>query len=349
MSETNIYFTLKLDEDMMRRVGEYDPDVCYQIMDDTFKSKGCQFEIFEDGSRRYTRNIDKNDFAYILMCAKAVLETMWFEFYGTVANLYIHDLDDIDRIMDEDEDWLEDGIAIRRHYRARISGIRQAILNDYYEHGQNISEAILGRLRDTNAIIGQRNGNITVNITNKPYSDLDLRVLYVDLKYENLGLICMLIMLIEDKLMPTNVVTLFGGLDDAKEASLTDLIKHIKQQKKNFRAIVLDYTENGWDEGCTAMYENCYLGHNMYRNLLQYKSFEGEWQIIPSEDYEFLKKLFYGRRLNKGTAKERASKYFKEAGIRSFSYCLPTKDKMISIYRLSVYTQDLLKVLNSKI
>lgn len=182
-----------------------------------------------------------------------------------------------------------------------------------------------------------------------------MRLLSVSLdRYKMVG-IASLICLMQREELPDSVMVAFLKNAEDKKTAVRKLTKLLRKTKRTYRAIVLDVTNTGWEEGCDYTIENCYLTKRMYKNLF-FNSMSGRWKIIP-EDREMLKGILYtnGYYTENASIKNECDDY-RECGVYCFSFCLPVEGSIkkeegltINLHRLGFYMERLVVLAKKKI
>lgn len=391
MDDVNIYFEMQLDEERILADGVYYLDRLYNRMDEIFAMRECKLEKIDGTKRIYTRHKDKHDFEYLIMCARKIEYTHWFEEYACHYMFYIYDEGE----LDTEENWLEEGDFLQR--RNLISGVENILsqMNRIYraDTSLSISEALKRRdtiknllqntdyqcMEEHNFILFHKknlcdykenmrliSANLDVDCkivegkkANGTYENVRCGHHFLRGTYDNTIVIAALICLMLKNELPDSAVVAFTLDTERTAQGINQLVRLLKKSKRNFRAIVLDVTNTGWDEECDYTVENCYLGRTMYRNLI-YALWSGhdksDWKIIP-EDRQFLKGILYtDDHYTTNESIQNDCNLYRKYGVNCFSFCLPASGTLesvegvkVRIHSLGWYLYKLIQLAKEKI
>ncbi len=100
-----LFFAVELDDERILQDDILNLDAAYKTIENTFAQKDVTL-CYKDGNvRYYTRNIDKNDFAYLWMVNALFRKASWFQYY--VKTWKFIDMDDDTNEIYEEEDLME--------------------------------------------------------------------------------------------------------------------------------------------------------------------------------------------------------------------------------------------------
>ena len=338
-----IYFEIELDEEQILADGIYDLEKIYADMDEAFAVYDC-VRGKKDGKKRiYTRNKDNKDLERLFMAVRMFDRTGWFERYACHYMLYVYD--------EAEEDCLEEcGILLRRNFRTRV----KEIISDMEKVPGDVpyDDTIKKFLLDTSYQCIEEDEFILFCKKDFANYDTGVRLMSVSLdRCQTVG-IAALICLMQKNELPDSVIVAFLKHADEKRQGIHKLVKLLKKTQRTYRAIELDITTTGWEDGCDYTVENCFLTPRMYKKLVSVLHHgRGNWKIIP-KDRQMLKGiLFFDKYFSTSAPRGENCDYYQEMGVNCFSYCLPVKRNIkegeritIDVHRLGWYMFILIKL-----
>ena len=338
-----LIYEIALDEERILEDGIYDLEAIYACMDEAFAVNDCILAKIDGKKRLYTRDKDNKDLEKLWFAIAMFEDTYWFEKYVCHYMLYPND--------EAEEDWLEEcGILLRRSFRASV----REIINDMKEVCGTVPhcDAIKKLLWDTSYKCIEEDGFLLFH--KKDFSDYKtgMRLMSVSLERCEMAGMASLICLMQKGMLSDSVMVAFLKNTDEKRQAIQKLVKLLKKAKKTYRAIVLDLTNTGWEEGCDYTVENCYLTHRMYKNLVS--ALHGKsrrWKIIP-QDRQMLKGILFDEKyFTTNAPRGKDCDYYQECGVNCFSYCLPVEGTIkngerinIDMHRLGWYIYKLIEL-----
>ena len=101
-----LFIMIELDEERIKKDGIINLDGAYKCIDDTFAQRDVTLYHKKGSIRFYTRNIDKNDYAYLWSVNLLFEKKDWFCYY--IKQWRFLDIDDKTGVVYTDEDILKE-------------------------------------------------------------------------------------------------------------------------------------------------------------------------------------------------------------------------------------------------
>ena len=101
-----LFIMIELDEERIKKDGIINLDGAYKCIDDTFAQRDVTLYHKKGSIRFYTRNIDKNDYAYLWSVNLLFEKEDWFCYY--IKQWRFLDIDDTTGVVYTDEDILKE-------------------------------------------------------------------------------------------------------------------------------------------------------------------------------------------------------------------------------------------------
>lgn len=170
--------------------------------------------------------------------------------------------------------------------------------------------------------------------------------------FDNLITNAMAVTLMVENQLSDNVVVAFTGDEEIDSRGTADVIAYMNKNNRQFKAIVLDVTDMGWDRGALFSVENNFWSDEFGRVTIQAcKHCASNWVFVPS-DVDDVPNYVPDQNLIRVEALCDESWEYDENDVECFSFCIPTKGEMhdnsgllVRCESVDVYMDILAKIL----
>ncbi len=148
--------------------------------------------------------------------------------------------------------------------------------------------------------------------------------------FDNLITNAIIVYLMKEHRLNENVVVAFTGDEEKNSCGAIDVIEFIENHSKEFKAVILDVTDMGWDEGALFSVENNFWNDCFGKKVVDIcEKMQVKWVFVPSDVDDLPVYVPQNRIINTEALCDESWEY-DEADIECFSLCIPTKGEMHS-------------------